>query len=142
GFGRERVHDENGDEKLIWNDVKLGQELNGSVLGGSEKQKIKRRRMNLVIGRVMENYLKGNKMKLNQSRAMKFEEVGTEEGKKQKREKKNKKDTNLEGENAKEKEQIEVDKKLSNSVRSENGGLVGSREIETENKLHAEEVKT
>ncbi|XP_058748070.1 uncharacterized protein LOC131620902 [Vicia villosa] len=117
-------------------------------------------------GRVVESYAKSVDVKPENEFVR--ERVHDENARKKKKNKK--KDKNLEGENAKEKEQHremeknasnnkkvengkgqeqkEVEKKLCNSARSENGGLVGFWDIEIrskmehEAKLHVEEVKT
>ncbi|PNX81900.1 hypothetical protein L195_g037925 [Trifolium pratense] len=141
---REQLQDENVDEKLIRNG-------NGSVSGGSEKHDKKDSKDKLEFGNT-EGDGKLPKKEESGIESGKGIEGGTEEVKKQKREKK-KKDKNQEGENAMGQEQKEeVEKKLSDGVKSENGGLVDHRDIEirskekheagSENKLKDEEVKT
>ncbi|CAK8569841.1 unnamed protein product [Lathyrus sativus] len=194
------------DEKLIENDVKLGREINGSVVGGSEKRSKKDKKKKNEFGNKegdgklpkkgqnenesgqgdeeMEDGKKQKKdknleresakgreqqkeidtkisnngevatMVKNEIESSQGGEGGTEEGKKQKKEKKKKEEKkNLDGENAEEqKQQNDIEKKMSNNVKVENGGLVVPQDIEirskkrheagSENKLHAEEIKT
>lgn len=166
-------------ESSVRSDVKLGLEVVGSVVGGSEKRDKKDGKKKLEFG----DSVKKNGSELGQG------DEGRTEGNKQKSEKKNKKDKNVEGENVKvenggivapqeleirskkrneagskkekslevgnvkgREQQKEVEKKLSNGVKSESGGLVGSQDVEirskkkhearSENKLHAEEGMT
>ncbi|PNX57477.1 hypothetical protein L195_g050421, partial [Trifolium pratense] len=141
---REQLQDENVDEKLIRNG-------NGSVSGGSEKHDKKDSKDKLEFGNT-EGDGKLPKKEESGIESGKGIEGGTEEVKKQKREKKKKKkkDKNQEAENAMGQEQKkEVEKKLSNGVKNENGGLVDPREVEirskkehevgSENKLNVEE---
>jgi hypothetical protein len=119
-------------------DVKFNQELNGSVVSGSEKRDKKDKTKKIEFG---DGEGDGNVPKKEQNgiELGRGGEGGTEEGKKQKKEKKNKKDKNLEVENAKEQEQHkEMEKKISNEVKVENGGLVAPQDFEIRSKRRNE----
>lgn len=210
GIIREKVRGEkeNVNEKSIENDVKLSPEINGSVVGGSEKPSKKDKKKSEFgdkegdgklpkkeqnenkSGQADEGMEEGKRPKKDKKKKDKNlegenakgreqqkdietkisntgkvaarvkneielsqgSEGGTDEGKKKKKEKK-KKEKNLEGENAEEqKQQKDIEKKMSNNVKVENGGLVVPQDIEirskkrhevgSENKLQAEEIKT
>ncbi|WJX53045.1 hypothetical protein P8452_39085 [Trifolium repens] len=119
-------------------DVKFNQELNGSVVSGSEKRDKKDKTKKIEFG---DGEGDGNVPKKEQNgiELGRGGEGGTEEGKKQKKEKKNKKDKNLEVENAKEQEQQkEMEKKISKDVKVENGGLVAPQDFEIRSKRRNE----
>ncbi|GAU23484.1 hypothetical protein TSUD_81660 [Trifolium subterraneum] len=121
-------------------DVKFKQEINGSVVSGSEKRDKKDRKKKIEFGDSVGDG-NGNVPKKEQSgiELGRGGEGGTEEGKKQKKEKKDKKDKNLEVENVKEQEQQkEMEKKISNDLKVENGGLVAPQDFEIRSKMRNE----
>ncbi|PNX78057.1 hypothetical protein L195_g034031 [Trifolium pratense] len=116
-------------------DVKSKQELNGSVVSGSEKRDKKDKKKKIEFGDIEGD---GNVPKKEEDgiELGRGGEGGTEEGKKQKKEKKNKKkDKNLEVENAKEQEQ---QKEVEKNVKVENGGLVAPQDLEIRSKMRNE----
>ncbi|XP_058725032.1 uncharacterized protein LOC131596408 [Vicia villosa] len=169
GTKREEVggENENVDEKLIGNDVKLGRETNGSVVGGSEKLSKKDKQKKNEFGdnegegklpekeqnRGDEGMVEGKKeietkisnngkvaaREKNEIELSQDGEGGTE-GKKQKKEKtKKKKEKSLEDENAEEqKQQKDIEKKMSDIVKVENGELVVPQDIEIRSKKRYE----
>ncbi|XP_004498897.1 uncharacterized protein [Cicer arietinum] len=116
-------------EKSTQSAVKFGEEINGSIVGGSEKHKKDKKKKH----EDREGDGKIPKKEQNEIELGHGNEGEMEEGKKQKKEKK--KDKNVEGEVLKEQEQWEeIEKKISNSLKVENGGIVGPQEIEIRSK--------
>ncbi|KAL5062850.1 hypothetical protein RYX36_024587 [Vicia faba] len=159
--------DKEGDEKLLkkeQNENELGRGDEGMEEGKKQKKDKKKKDKNLeresakvreqqkeIEAKISNNGKVAARVK-NEIELSQGGEGGTEEGKKHKKEKK-KKEKNLEGENAEEqKQQNDIVKKMNNNVKVENGGLVVPQDIEvrskkryeagSENKLHAEEIKT
>lgn len=167
-------------ESSVRIDVKLGREVVGSVVGRSEKRDKKDGKKKLEFGESVkkngselnqgdEGRTEGKKQKSEKKnkkkeKSVEGENVKVESGgivppqeleirSKRRNEAGSKKEKSLEVGNVKGQEQHkEVEKKLSNGVKSESGGLVGSQDVEirskkkheagSENKLHAGEEKT